>query len=63
VLTFQIRMTNQILSNFNKPITMLKLVQSFYPNWRKMSLIESMVLRRPKRFWTLSKDLMKPPSP
>jgi hypothetical protein len=56
-------MKNRILSNVNKSIAMLKLVRSFYPHWRKMSLIESMVLRRPKIFGTLFKELMKAPSP
>jgi hypothetical protein len=55
-------MKNWILSNFNKSIVMLKLVQSFYPHWRKLSLIESMALRRPKTFGTLSKELMRAPS-
>jgi hypothetical protein len=51
------------LRNFNKFIAMLKLARSFYPHWKNMSLIESMVLRRPKTFGTLFKEPMKAPSP
>jgi hypothetical protein len=56
-------MKNRILSNVNKSIAMLKLVRSFYSHWRKMSLIESIFLRRPKTFGILSKELMRAPSP
>jgi hypothetical protein len=33
-----------------------------YPHLKKMSLIESIVLRRPKTFGTCFKELMKAPS-
>jgi hypothetical protein len=49
------RMRNRILSNSNKCIVMLKLVRFFYPHGKKMSLIESMVLRRQRHLGTLQR--------
>jgi hypothetical protein len=57
------RMKNRILSNSNKFIAMLKLLWFSYPHWEKMSLIELMVLRRPKTFGTLFKENMKASGP
>jgi hypothetical protein len=42
------RMKNRILSNFNKFIATLKLHWCSYSHWKKMNLIGSMALRRPK---------------
>jgi hypothetical protein len=63
VLNSPMKMKNQAMSNFNKFIATLKLHQFSYPHWRKMSLIGSMVFRRPKKYGTLFKEPMKAPSP
>jgi hypothetical protein len=47
------------LSNFNKFIATLKQHPCSYPHWKKMSLIGSMVLRRPRIFGTLFEEPVK----
>jgi hypothetical protein len=51
------------MSNFNKFITTLKQHLCSYPHWKKMSLIESMVLKSLRIFETLFKEPMKAPNP